>query len=309
MMRAVLTLLVTLLLGCPKTVAPTERPQVDVSPWAQRSITSESTGVQYAYLHLPGPSPDAPVMLLLPGGIYDHRMWLYTADLAQHFELLALDWPADSPLYEGRVESLGASAADFLGSLGIDRLHLAGISGGGFAAVDLASRFPDIRVESLTLISTATFSITREEVRKRGRMGRVALRLPRGLLVRIIERQALAALEDTAPGPVEQRDLLWIRPESYYDQIFGMAATQGDRRQDTAAITCPVLVLHGTEDQTMPLRIARLTPTVYPDATMVELEGYGHTMAFSHGPEIAAEMLAFLGARSLLAPTRVADAP
>ncbi len=45
---------------------------------------------------------------------------------------------------------------------------------------------------------------------------------------------------------------------------------------------------------------ARHPPTVYRDATMVELEGYGHAMLFAHDRSLADRMLGFLEDRRLL---------
>ncbi len=280
--------------------APAARPQVPLGSWVELEVRSPETGVSYRYLHHPGPSPTSAAMLLLPGGIFDNRIWLYSDDLAHHFALYALDWPDQSPLYDGRVEALGASAADFARSMDLGGFHLAGVSAGGFAAVDLASRFPELEPLSLTLISTLTFSITREEVRKRSRMGRLAGRLPDPLLAGIIQRRALSTPYDPAPGEVQQPDIFWVRAASYYDQIFGISVAQGSRRQATEAVGVPVLVLHGTDDEIMPIDTARLTPGAYADATMIELPGYGHAMLFSHGPELAEHMLEHLASHALL---------
>ena len=295
---SVLATLSALVAAClPSAPVKTARPSIERAPFTEREIRSES-GHTYRYLHAPGPSADAPVMVLLPGGIFDSRIWLYTGDLAGRFEVVALDWPDNSLFYSGRVEDFGEVAADFLLTLGLSRFHLAGVSMGTFAAVDLASRKADrFEVLSLTLVSSAMFAITEEEVKGRTKLAKKALGFAPEKLRGIVEWKAGRAKYDPAPGEVRQADLFYARPYSYYHQVFGMAWNQGDRPQDTGSIRCPVLFLHGTRDETFPVDVARLNSTVFTGAKAtkwVEIEGGRHSMVFSHGPRVAAEILAFL---------------
>jgi pimeloyl-ACP methyl ester carboxylesterase len=286
----------------PSAPAKTARPAVARPPFSEMAVRSDS-GHTYRYLYAPGPGPDSPVMVLLPGGIFDSRIWLYVEDLATRFELVVLDWPDNSLFYGGRVEDFGEIAADFLKTLGLKRFHLAGVSMGTFAAVDLASRKADeFGIASLTLASTAMFAITEEEIKGRTKMARKALSFAPEKLRGIVEWSADRATYDPAPGEVQQPDVFYARPYSYYHQVFGMALNQGDRPQDTGAIRCPVLFLHGTKDETFPVDVARLNPTVFGGAKAtkwIEIEGGRHSMVFSHGPRVAAEILAFLAEQGL----------
>jgi pimeloyl-ACP methyl ester carboxylesterase len=281
----------------PSAPVKTTRPAVEREPFTEMAVRSGS-GHTYRYLHAPGPGADAPVMLLLPGGIFDSRIWLYAGDLAARFEIVVLDWPDNSLFYSGRVEDFGEVAADFLQTLGVSSFHLGGVSMGTFAAIDLASRKADrFEVLSLALASSAMFAITEEEIEGRTGMAGKALGFAPEKLRGVVEWSAGRAEYDPAPGEVQQADVFYARPYSYYHQVFGMAWNQGDRPQDTGAIRCPVLFLHGTEDETFPVDVARLNPTVFTNAKAtrwVEIEGGRHSMVFSHGPRVAAEILAFL---------------
>ena len=63
----------------------TIRPVVSVQPWEEQTITSPSSAQQYRYLYAEGPTPGAPVLLMLPGGIFDHRIWLNAHELSRYY--------------------------------------------------------------------------------------------------------------------------------------------------------------------------------------------------------------------------------
>jgi len=284
----------------------TTRPALgQTPPFEERTVRSSETGAEYRYLFAPGPSPAAPAILLLPGGIFDNRIWLYSGGLAERFNVYALDWPHDSPLYRGRMSDFGDVARDFLAALetaapdGSNMRFVAGVSMGTFAAIDLVSREPRIEIDALVLASTVMFAITPEEVEVRTGMAERALGFSPERLRAIIEWRVEGTEFDPAPGEVQQQQIFYVRPSSYYAQVFGASANQGDRPQDTQSIDCPVLFLAGTADETMRIDVARLSPTVFQDAELVEFEGYDHAMIFGHGPEMVEAMLAFFDRRNL----------
>ena len=99
-----------------------------------------------------------------------------------------------------------------------------------------------------------------------------------------------------------QNEFFYVRAGAYYVELFSWMRARGRKRQDTAAVRCPTLALHGTADSILPIRVGRLTEQQMPNAPRYEFreyEGYGHEMVFSHGPEMAGAMLEFFadGAR------------
>jgi non-heme chloroperoxidase len=68
-----------------------------------------------------------------------------------------------------------------------------------------------------------------------------------------------------------------------------------DFRADLPKIDVPVLVMHGTEDRILPFdsTAARL-PALIADCTLVPVEGGPHNIAWTHGDEVNAALLAFL---------------
>ncbi len=290
----------TLLSSCiPKPPTRTERPQIDVAPWQELTVRSDRSGHTYRYLFAAGPSEGAPAMLLLHGGFFDQRMWLYTNRLSERFNVYALEWPNTSLYYSGHIEDYGEIAADFLDALSVIRAYVAGVSMGAFAAIDLVSRKTEIDFPAVFLFSAVMFGITEEEIEKRTAMAKRALAFAPDRLRRIAEWRVSKSNFNDAPGEIQQDDIFYTRPYPYYYQVFSMTVNQGAKRQDTMSIDCPVLILHGTADATMPIDVARLSASVFKDAEFREYEGYTHSMIFSHGSEFVDTIFDFLSRRDL----------
>jgi pimeloyl-ACP methyl ester carboxylesterase len=243
------------------------------------------------------------VILLLPGGIFDARIWLYTHALTEQFNVYALDWPDNHLAYSGRVENYGEIASDFLSALEIEELFVAGVSAGSYAAVDLASRKTELRIKALFLFSTVMFAVDEEEAEERIGMASKAFIFSPQRLRAVVEWQVGRTEFDEAPGEHQQTDIFWVRPYSYYYQIFSMARNQGAKRQQTDKITCPVLFLLGADDEIMALEKARLNRTIFPNAHPLEVRefpGGKHSMVFSQGPEMVQAMVEFLRKHDLV---------
>jgi len=268
-----------------------------VAPWTERTVRSADSCAEYRYLHLDGPAPGAPVLLLLPGGFYDARIFLNMAPLAERFEVYALDWPDGCAMYTGHVGDYGEIATDFLGALGVKEIYLAGVSMGTYAAIDLASQKKEISVKALVLYSTVMFGIDEDEVARRERMGRIGLRFGPEKMRALVELGVRKAEYEEAPG-LPQSEIFWVRPYSYYYQLFSMTLNQGAERQATLKIACPTLVVHGADDDVMPVKWARLTKSVFPDAEYVEEPGGAHSMIYSRGPRLAKAALDFFARRA-----------
>lgn len=285
-------------MGCiPKHPTKTHRPEISAPPWQERSVNSAATSVEYRYLFAQGPTEDAPAVLLLHGGFFDERIWINTRNLASQFNVYALSWPDDSPLYDETFAGFGRIARDFLASLNIDDVVVVGVSMGSLTAIELATGHKDLKVRSLVLCSAVMLALNEEEIKTRMRIAKIAQdRSPERLRGFIEWRQARTELKPPPTGP-DQDDIFWIRPASYYDQVFGSVKNQGSRRQPTQLITAPVLLISGTADETMPIEAVRQGTTFFPNAAkveMVDIEGADHTMVMESGPLVAQKILSFL---------------
>lgn len=81
--------------------------------------------------------------------------------------------------------------------------------------------------------------------------------------------------------------------EGQYDCIAALSET--DFTGDLKKMTIPTLLLHGVEDQVVPIDIAsRKSIKILPRGTLVEIPGAPHGMCVTHADRVNAELLTFL---------------
>lgn len=69
-----------------------------------------------------------------------------------------------------------------------------------------------------------------------------------------------------------------------------------DFRPDLAAFKVPTLIIHGTEDQTVPIDAsARLAAAAIADCTLIEYAGAPHGLFATHKQRLTDDLLQFLG--------------
>lgn len=74
------------------------------------------------------------------------------------------------------------------------------------------------------------------------------------------------------------------------------AFSETDFRPDLPNFTMPTLIIHGTEDRTVPVGLsARVAAKAIPGAKLVEYEDGAHGLFASHGDRVAQDLLGFLG--------------
>jgi pimeloyl-ACP methyl ester carboxylesterase len=96
-------------------------------------------------------------LLLIPYTSADHACYAFQLpSYTEHFSCIALDLPgtgeSDKPAGPYSTEGYADQVAAFLGAIGIERAHVAGVSLGATVGMHLAARHPD-RVRSLSLHS------------------------------------------------------------------------------------------------------------------------------------------------------------
>ena len=94
-------------------------------------------------------------LLLIPYTSADHACWAFQLPAyTEHFSCIAIDLPgsgeSDKPAGPYSTEGQADQVAAFLGAIGIERAHVAGMSFGGAVGIHLAARHPG-RVRSLSL--------------------------------------------------------------------------------------------------------------------------------------------------------------
>jgi non-heme chloroperoxidase len=103
------------------------------------------------------------------------------------------------------------------------------------------------------------------------------------------------------PGATVQQGVInnWWRQgmmggaKAHYDGIKAFSET--DQTEDLKAITVPTLVLHGEDDQIVPIDdSARLSVRLLKHGTLKTYPGFPHGMLTTHAGEINADLLAFI---------------
>jgi pimeloyl-ACP methyl ester carboxylesterase len=97
-------------------------------------------------------------LLLIPYLSADHACYAFQLPAyTEHFSCIAVDLPgsgeSDKPPGPYSTDTYADQVAGFLGAIGVERAHVAGVSLGGAVAIHLAARYPE-RVRTLSLHST-----------------------------------------------------------------------------------------------------------------------------------------------------------
>ena len=198
---------------------------------------------------------------------------------------------------------LANDATDVLDYLGIERAVVIATSAGGPVGLRLAIDHPD-RVESLVLLNTgaslmslAPSGINPTDPFVADRLQTVARRLA---LLDFFDSQgaeaAAAESEDelrSPPQPAEPDPALSTFRDNRQAALSRLSTRElarlaggtllnmraqrdEDLSNELLRIKCPVLIVHGDSDTTVPIAFGETLATWIPDATFVRLDGVGH---------------------------------
>ncbi len=231
---------------------------------------------------------DGPAVLFSHGFLMDHTMFdVQVEALTPDFRCIRWDergfgaTPAPAPF------TYWDSAADAIGlldHLGIESAVLVGMSQGGFLSLRAALTAPD-RVRGLVLIDSAADVDDAETVE--GYQGMMHV-MGSGT------DEELAGLFDVVSGLIlgdEQLAADWIPKWHELDrsQIVTAGATLLEREDVSGRlgeIACPVLIVHGTDDQAIAVDRAEAVCAGVQDCRgVVKVEGAAHAPNMTH-PEI-----------------------
>ncbi len=211
-----------------------------------------------------------PFLVLLPGLLCDRALWAAQIDaLSAHCEVWVPDLTRD--------ETMTGLAARVLAEVPAERFAVAGLSMGGYVALELMRQAPE-RVSHLALLDTRARPDSPDETERRRTLMRIA---------------------ETAKGfaPVNKRMLpLLVHPSRLGDaglvrviqdmaDRIGIAAylrqqhaimSRADFRPGLPAIDAPTLVLCGREDAITPLRLHEEIVAGIRGARLVVVEACGH---------------------------------
>lgn len=244
-----------------------------------------------------GPAGGAPVVLLHGLGSSSADWALQLPALAAHHPVLAPDLRGHgrSSRARGRltVAAMARDVAELLARLDVPAAHVVGLSLGGCVAQVLALDAP-ARVRTLTLVNAfarPAAAGARGTLRLLTRLGLlacapmpvVAAHVARGLFPRDDQRALYdAAVASLAGNP----------RRTYFAGLRALAAF--DVRRRLGDVRCPVLVVAGDRDATIPLAAKRLLQRSIAGAELLVVPDSGHATPYDQAERFNAALLAFI---------------
>lgn len=247
-------------------------------------------------LHTYRSGDDGLPLVLLHGFPLDHRMWDATAAAVPGTRaVLGVDLPgtpgAADALPEPALEASADVVAADLRAAGVERAVVAGLSMGGYVALALAERHPDL-VAGLGLVDTKSTADTDEA---RANRLRIADAAQDGATVEPVRPMASAVLgETTRTARPELVDVVsgWIddQPPAGVAWSQRAMAARPDRTDVLQAFRGPVQVVVGDEDTITPVEAAEHMVETARDAQLVVVARAGHLSALEAPDDVAAAL-------------------
>jgi len=225
-------------------------------------------------------------LLLLPGLLCDERLFG-----PQVGHLSEISQPVIADLTGAATIAAMATAA--LGRVPPGRFAVAGLSMGGYVALEIARRVPD-RVAGVALLNTNARPDSPEATANRRR------------LIGVAERDFAAVNAALVPKllhPDRQEDERLLK---LLDDMAAAVGLEGFRRQQEAiigridsrphlaAIRVPALVLAGREDAIMPLEVSEEMARGIPGARLEIVEHCGHLSSIEQPDAVTARLRAWM---------------
>jgi pimeloyl-ACP methyl ester carboxylesterase len=237
-------------------------------------------------LHYEDTGGDGPAVVFSHGLFMDETMFdPQVAALRDRYRCIAWDerghgqtGDTTEPFtYWDSAEDLAA----LLGSLGVERAVLAGMSQGGFLSLRCALRHPEL-VRALILIDTQAG--VEDPDRLPGYQVMVDNWVANGPDQPTLDIIAGLILGEGYPAAEWQEK--WTRQSNEnLVTVFTTLATREDLHDRLSEIDVPALVIHGEADASIALEIGRNLADGIPDAEFVIVPGAGHAANLTH-PEL-----------------------
>lgn len=232
----------------------------------------EVNGIQLAYERRGKGTP----LVLLHGYPLDHHLWDEVIPLLEDtFDLILPDLRGfgESSTVNSfyAMEDFAADIGGLLDHLGVGKAAIAGHSMGGYVALAFIRLFPE-RVRGLGLVSSQVLADPPE--RKEARYTSATDVAEHGI-GNVVETMASKftpdeKLQDFARAFMERQS-----PAAYIGALKAMAS-RVDSTLLLSSSLFPVVLIHGTADQLIPIDRAREIKAALPGAYLVEISGAGH---------------------------------
>lgn len=247
------------------------------------------------HIHYEDTGGDGPVVILGHGFLMDHEMFVHqVAALRDQYRVITWDERCFGLTeFDGQPFSYWDSASDclaLLDHLGVDRAVVGGMSQGGFLSLRAALTAPE-RVRGLILLDTAAAAEHPDVAAGYQQMiDTWATVGPVDELAEIIANIIIADPEENA---------VWIakwqaRPQELIVQAGACLLSRDDITGRLGEITCPALVIHGTEDTAITMDKAETLAAGLVGCGGVVKVGGAHAANLTNPEPVNAAILEFL---------------
>ncbi|WP_315098719.1 alpha/beta hydrolase [uncultured Cellulomonas sp.] len=250
-------------------------------------------------LHTYRSEGDGLPLVLLHGFPLDHRMWDEVARrIPPGRPVHAVDLPGTpghaSDLPEPSLDASADLVASELRAAGVDRAVVAGLSMGGYVALALLERHPDL-VAALGLVDTKSTADAPEARANRLRIADEAEATRSVEPVRAMASSLLGETTRTAQPRVAAEVAAWIEQQEPAGIAWSQRAmaARPDRTEVLRAFDGPVVVVVGDEDTVTPVEAAEHLVGTAAHGRLVVVPQAGHLSSVEQ-PDVVAEALAEL---------------
>lgn len=241
---------------------------------------------------------NGPAVVLGHGFLMDRSMFEpQVAALAPDHRVITWDERAFGETeWDGKPFTYWDSAKDCLGlmdHLGLDRAVVGGMSQGGFLSLRAALLAPE-RVRALILLNSGCHVDTPEGAA--GNSGLLAMLEEHGWIDDLAQTVAALIINDPALNEV------WIakwraRPVAPISEAGNCLMGREDLTDRLGEITCPALIVHGSQDAAIEPSVATRMAEGLPNATgPVWIDGAAHAANMTHPEPVNAAIRSFLAA-------------
>ncbi|MGW5278038.1 alpha/beta fold hydrolase [Streptomyces collinus] len=256
---------------------------------------------------------DGRPVVLLGAAMADSRMWEFQAPFLAGRGLRCVTYDrrgsgrSDIPWNGYDYDTLAGDLADLLDHLDLRDAVLVGYAVGGGECVRYLSRYGTGRVAKLALVASTTPFLMRAPDHPDGLQPELfdqveeAIRTDRAAWLAALTWPFFTGRPDPDPDdlPISRELADWLigmcrntSPRAGTEIYRTLFST--DQRAETAAVTVPTLVIHGTADLAAPYPLCGpRTADLIPGSTFLAYEGAAHGLFATHAERLNADLLAF----------------
>jgi 3-oxoadipate enol-lactonase len=218
----------------------------------------------------------------------------FLTNLALHYRVITFDNRGIGGSSGPRPISMTSFAADIaalIEHLGLERVHVLGMSMGGMIAQQLTVNHPE-RIDRLVLGAT---SCAAKFIRPRlGVLAGTLFYIAPHIAIRaLVSPEYLENRPDRVREMVDNIQLASGGFKVFLDQLN--AILHFDLAEAVEAIKCPTLIITGTSDQLINCENSSLLAQKIRGAELIQFKGVGHMFPRERAVETVAAMKAFLG--------------